>query len=248
MPNNMELSTPEKDKTSSIHLRGELSKPPSRGLWLLKWLLAVPHIVILAFLSVAMAFVTFIAFFAIIFTGRYPRKSFDFVVGVFRWGWRVGFYAFTVLGTDRYPPFSLKPRDDYPADLHIDYPKQLKQWFPLVKWFLVIPHYFVLIAFVGFVDVHDTDEATERSFLNTPVSIEFSTGDLDMYDRENQESTGFPGLRTILILIALIALLFTGRYHKDIFRLVMGINRWSYRIYAYIFLLTDEYPHFRLMD
>jgi len=210
----MELSTPEKDKTSSIHLRGELSKPPSRVLWLLKWLLAVPHIVILAFLTVAVVFVTIIAFFAIIFTGRYPRKSFDFVVGVFRWWWRVGFYAFSVLGTDKYPPFSLKPRDDYPADLHIDYPKKLKQWFPLVKWFLAVPHYFVLIAFVGY----------------------------------SQESTNLPGLGPILILIALIVLLFTGRYLKDIFRLVMGINRWGYRVSAYICLLTDEYPHFRLMD
>ncbi|CAD7839509.1 MAG: hypothetical protein [Olavius algarvensis spirochete endosymbiont] len=214
MSDSMELSTPEKDKTSSIHLRGELSKPPSRVLWLLKWLLAVPHIVILAFLTVAVVFVTIIAFFAIIFTGRYPRKSFDFVVGVFRWWWRVGFYAFSVLGTDKYPPFSLKPRDDYPADLHIDYPKKLKQWFPLVKWFLAVPHYFVLIAFVGY----------------------------------SQESTNLPGLGPILILIALIVLLFTGRYLKDIFRLVMGINRWGYRVSAYICLLTDEYPHFRLMD
>ena len=214
MSDSMELSTPEKNKTSSIHLRGELSKPPSRVLWLLKWLLAVPHIVILAFLTVAVVFVTIIAFFAIIFTGRYPRKSFDFVVGVFRWWWRVGFYAFSVLGTDKYPPFSLKPRDDYPADLHIDYPKKLKQWFPLVKWFLAVPHYFVLIAFVGY----------------------------------SQESTNLPGLGPILILIALIVLLFTGRYLKDIFRLVMGINRWGYRVSAYICLLTDEYPHFRLMD
>lgn len=214
MSDSMELSTPEKNKTSSIHLRGELSKPPSRGLWLLKWLLAVPHIVILAFLTYAMLFVTIIAFFAIIFTGRYPRKFFNFVVGVFRWWWRVGFYAFSVLGTDKYPPFSLKPRDDYPADLHIDYPKKLKQWFPLVKWFLAVPHYFVLIAFVGY----------------------------------SQESTNLPGLGPILILIALIVLLFTGRYLKDIFRLVMGINRWGYRVSAYICLLTDEYPHFRLMD
>lgn len=214
MSDSMELSTPEKDKTSSIHLRGELSKPPSRVLWLLKWLLAVPHIVILAFLTVAVVFVTIIAFFAIIFTGRYPRKFFNFVVGVFRWWWRVEFYALSVLGTDKYPPFSLKPRDDYPADLHIDYPKKLKQWFPLVKWFLAVPHYFVLIAFVGY----------------------------------SQESTNLPGLGPILILIALIVLLFTGRYLKDIFRLVMGINRWGYRVSAYVFLLRDEYPHFRLMD
>ncbi|VDA99112.1 hypothetical protein S1OALGB6SA_174, partial [Olavius algarvensis spirochete endosymbiont] len=88
------------------------------------------------------------------------------------------------------------PRDDYPADLHIDYPKKLKQWFPLVKWFLAVPHYFVLIAFVGY----------------------------------SQESTNLPGLGPILILIALIVLLFTGRYLKDIFRLVMGINRWGYRV------------------
>ncbi len=248
MSDSMELSTPEKNKTSSIHLRGELSKPPSRGLWLLKWLLAVPHIVILAFLTYAMLFVTIIAFFAIIFTGRYPRKFFNFVVGVFRWWWRVEFYALSVLGTDKYPPFSLKPRDDYPADLHIDYPKKLKRWFPLVKWFLVIPHYFVWIAFTGYGVVYDTDKVAERSFLNPPVPIEIFTGDFDMYDLENLESTRFPGLNPILILIALIALLFTGRYHKDIFRLVMGINRWGYRVSAYVFLLRDEYPHFRLMD
>ncbi len=90
MPNNEGLPTLEEGKASSVHLRGELSKPPSRALWLLKWLLAIPHVIVLAFLLVAMSFVTIIAFFAILFTGKYPRKLFDFVVGVLRWGWRVG--------------------------------------------------------------------------------------------------------------------------------------------------------------
>ena len=287
MPNNEGLPTLEEGKASSVHLRGELSKPPSRALWLLKWLLAIPHVIVLAFLLVAMSFVTIIAFFAILFTGKYPRKLFDFVVGVLRWGWRVGFYAFSALGTDKYPPFSLKPREDYPADFHIDYSERLNHWLPLVKWFLAIPHYFVLIAFLGS-GGDDINESDQTSSQNSSSSIEVLVDDSDVYDAlaepsrdfslffkgrtgrfdmdawdswrpsfpgfwlfpggRNFERPGFPGLRLILIIIALIALLFTGRYHKDIFRLVMGINRWVYRTTAYIFLLTDEYPHFRLMD
>jgi len=271
MPDNEELSAPEKIRTSSVHLRGDLSKPPSRALWLIKWLLAIPHIVVLAFLGIAVVFVTFFAFFAVIFTGKYPRRIFDFVVGVFRWGWRVGFYATNILGTDKYPPFSLKPRDDYPADFHIDYPERLKQWLPLVKWFLAVPHFFVLMTFTGFSTDYKTD-FTREMFQNSPSLIEIFSGGSDMHDgfinsfqsslfsefygddffgrryEEVDYSIGFPGLLQILVFIALIALLFTGRYHKDIFRLVMGINRWIFRVSAYILLLTDEYPPFRLED
>jgi hypothetical protein len=78
----------------------------NRWLPLVKWFLAIPHYVVLFFLFVAAAVVTVIAWFAILFTGRYPRGMFDFVVGVGRWGLRVQAYAF-LLVTDRYPPFSL---------------------------------------------------------------------------------------------------------------------------------------------
>jgi Domain of unknown function (DUF4389) len=72
-----------------------------------KWLLAIPHYIVLAVLGVSAIFVVVIAWFAILFTGRYPQALFDYVVGVGRWGLRVQAYAF-LLVTDQYPPFSLK--------------------------------------------------------------------------------------------------------------------------------------------
>ena len=99
-------STVEEQK---VHL--ELDYPDAehdlnRWLPLVKWLLAIPHYVVLFFLSVAALFAVIGAWFAILVTGRYPRPLFDFVVGVGRWGLRVQAYAF-LLVTDEYPPFSL---------------------------------------------------------------------------------------------------------------------------------------------
>lgn len=80
----------------------------SRGLPLVKWLLAIPHYIVLFFLGIAAFFVTIFAWFAILFTGRYPESLFNFVVGIMRWNLRVEAYA-VLLITDKYPPFSLDP-------------------------------------------------------------------------------------------------------------------------------------------
>lgn len=133
-----------------LSLRGELTEPLSRWLWLVKWLLLIPHLIVLVFLWIAFVIVWIIVLFAILFTGAYPRPLFDFNVGVLRWSWRVGFYGYLALGTDVYPPFTLKSVDAYPADLHVAFPETLSRGLVLIKWWLLaIPHYIVVGFFQG---------------------------------------------------------------------------------------------------
>lgn len=123
----------------SVRVRGDFDAP-SRWLWLVKWcVLAAPHYPILILLYLIYPFSTLAAGVAILCTGRYPRSLFAFNVGVLRWSWRVMNYRFPMNSTDRYPPFTLASRPDYPGDLAVDYPERLKNWAVLVKWLLAIP-------------------------------------------------------------------------------------------------------------
>jgi Domain of unknown function (DUF4389) len=205
-----------------LQLTGELAPHLSRGLWLVKWLLAIPHYIVLFFLWVAFVGVSVIAFFAILFTGRYPRRLFEFNVGVLRWSWRVDFYSYSALGTDQYPPFTLSDVPDYPARLRVEYPQSLSRGLVLVKWWLLaLPHYLIIGVFTG--------------------------GAFAGYNEANGGNWWYgAGLIGLLVLIAAIVLLFAGRYPRGIYDLVLGMNRWVFRVGAYAALMTDHYPPFRL--
>ncbi|MDF2746280.1 MAG: hypothetical protein K0S98_564 [Propionibacteriaceae bacterium] len=208
-----------------VHVDAHLDAGLSRWLWLVKWVLAIPHCVVLAFLWLAFAVLSVVAFFAILITGRYPKTIFDFNVGVLRWSWRVSYYTYGALGTDRYPPFTLQEVPDYPAHLEIDYPDQLSRGLVLIKWWLLaIPHYLILAFFLGG-GLYVANEAV----TNEPARWVWGGG-----------------LIGLLVLIAAVVLLFTGRYPRPIYDLVLGLNRWVLRVAGYAGLMTDQYPPFRL--
>ncbi|HTJ26093.1 MAG TPA: DUF4389 domain-containing protein [Candidatus Limnocylindria bacterium] len=198
-------------------LSARLDEPLSRWLWLVKWALAIPHAVILVFLWVAFGVLTVAAFVAILFTGRYPEPLFATNVGIMRWSWRVGFYAYSALGTDRYPPFTLGEAA-YPAQLSVVYPGELSRGLALVKWWLLaIPHYLIIAIFSG----------------TSPSA-----------DSRGVQTRG--GLLPLLVFFAGVALLFTGRYPRGIFDLIIGLHRWIYRVVTYVALMHDAYPPFRV--
>ena len=220
------MDAPTERAPYPVRIDGELQPDLSRWLWVVKWVLAIPHYIVLAFLWLTLLVLTVIAFFAILFTGRYPRGMFEFNLGVLRWTWRVAFYSYGALGTDRYPPFTLDDVPDYPARLHVEYPDRLSRGLVLVKWWLLaIPQYVI----VGF-------------FLGGGGYAASRVGDYDRVWGVGYQT----GLIGVLVFFAGIALVFIGNYPRGIFDLVLGLDRWVARVAAYALLMRDEYPPFRL--
>jgi hypothetical protein len=223
-------------KAYPVTIKGELTATPSRGWWLLKWLLGIPHYIVLFFLAIAFAIVWIISFFAILFTGKHPKDLFDFKVGVLRWFWRVSFYSYGALGTDIYPPFSLEPDPNYPADLDIPYPEKMSRGLVLVKWWLLaIPHYIIVSFLTG-------------GWTWKMEGLEWQVGDRLWHVDKWQIGGEGMGLISVMAIFAGVCLLFAGKYPQQLFKLVVGFNRWVIRVGAYASLMTDEYPPFRLWD
>jgi hypothetical protein len=202
-------------------LTARLDEPLSRGLWLVKWLLVIPHLIVLALLWAAFVVMTVVAWFAVLITGRYPHSIFQFNLGVLRWTWRVSYYSYGALGTDRYPPFSLEPEPDYPATLDVAYPGEQSRLTAFARLVLAFPHLLIIGVFVGG-GAYWIDQIGTWHFTSP-----------------------WSGLIGLLVLIGAVALLFTGRYPRGLFDLIIGLNRWVLRVVAYATLMTDEYPPFR---
>ncbi|MFC7530088.1 DUF4389 domain-containing protein [Actinoplanes sp. GCM10030250] len=192
----------------------------SRWLWLVKWLLLIPHYVTLLVLWIGLVVLTLVAYLAVLITGRYPAPIRAYNLGVLRWTWRVGYYGYPVLGTDTYPPFTLADVPEYPARLHLEHHESPPRWLPLVAWLLAIPHLMILGALSGAAGrtIRDGDTPTVG-----PISVTL-----------------------VVLLTAVVALLFTGRYPHGLHDLLVGIARWGLRVTAYLTLLTPRFPPLRL--
>ncbi|MFM9920431.1 DUF4389 domain-containing protein [Lacisediminihabitans sp. H27-G8] len=207
-----------------LRLEATLDLHLSRWLWIVKMFLAIPHYVILVVLNAAFVITSLIAGIAILATGRYPRALFDFNVGVLRWNWRVGFSVYAALGTDAYPPFTLAATD-YPATLEVDYPERLSRPRVLIAWLLAIPHLIVVGSFVGIIMLYPWDAYASW---------------------QGGHPVGGYSVLNLLVVIAGVILLITGRYPTSLFEFLVGFSRWTYRVVAFVGLMTEVYPPFRL--
>ena len=184
----------------------DLETPLRIARWrpLVHWILAIPQFLVLYFLGIAAGILTFLAWFAILFTARIPPGMFDFMAMIHRYQWRVTSYAYWL--REPYPPFDFTatasdPGTD-PARFSIQYPGRMSRGLIFVKWLLAFPHYLVLFVLaIG-------------AYLSW--------------------------------VIGFFAVLLLGRWPEGLRRYLVGTIRWGTRVQAYVYLLTDAYPPFRL--
>jgi len=171
----------------------------SRWRIFIKWLFAIPQLIVVYLLTIVAEILTFLAWFAILITGRYPKSFFEFASGTLRW--QANVYTYVWLMRDEYPPFSWDP-GEYPLTLTIPPAERQSRFRLFIRMFAIIPNLIVL-EFVL-------------------IAVLFTT------------------------FVAWWAILFTGRYPRPLFNFSVGVGRWHQRVYAYLFLLRDEYPPYSI--
>jgi hypothetical protein len=127
-------------------VRFDVEYPERLSRWkiFVKWLLAIPHFIIVYLLQIVAGVLVLVAFFAILFTKKWPRGLFDFMLQIERWTMNTVVYALT-LQRDEYPPFSGES-GEYPVQLEVDYDENLSRWQIFLKWLFALPHYIVLVV------------------------------------------------------------------------------------------------------
>ncbi|WP_052229786.1 DUF4389 domain-containing protein [Streptomyces sp. CT34] len=204
-----------------VRIEAELDEPLSRWLWAVKWLLLVPHHIALTALWMLFLAASALAFVSMLFTGRYPPVLFRFTTGALRWAWRVVFYSYGALATDRYPPFSLGAVPDYPTRLYVDGPRRMPRgWRLVASWLRALPEYLLLVLFaLAFRLVWWLGGLSALLMLAAVVLLVF---------------TSPAGV-----------LAWTGHYPRRQFRGLMTFDRWLVHVIAHFFFLTDALPPLR---
>ena len=126
-----------------VELVGDYADRVNRFLWLIKWLLLIPHILVLWLLSIPLIVTLPVSWLAVIILGRNPSFLWNYHSGLLRWSWRINFYSYQAGNTDQYPPFAFQSREEYPADLIIEYPESSSRLTGLFRWILIIPHWII---------------------------------------------------------------------------------------------------------
>ena len=228
-----------------IDVRATYPERSSRGwaaltILLIKFLALIPHFFVLIFLGIAQFFVALVAQVAVAVSGEYPPGMFDFVAGVLRWGTRVA--AFILSLDDRYPPFTLRPVDDYPVDVVVHRPAQssrLYALFTVIVELLFLAGAITLAAFLIHRGVH-----ARRSY-NYPSNAGVGLLLRQIAALPHYVVLFFVGIGVFVVWVVVQwVILFTARFPRGMYDFVAGFVRWQTRVSGYALGLIDRYPPF----
>jgi hypothetical protein len=233
-----------------IDVRADYPERSSRGwavltILLIKFLALIPHFFILVFLGIAQFVVALVAQAAVVITGEYPQGMFAFVAGVLRWTTRVTTFVFSL--SDRYPPFSLQPVDDYPVDVVVERPAKPSRVYALLTLIVELAFVVGMIVLAVYVARNASGDSFAGSDYNYSSSV--GTGLLlrQIVALPHLIVLFFLGIAAfVLWLIVQWVILFSARFPRGMFGFVAGFIRWQVRGSGYALGLTDRYPPFTL--